>query len=54
MHWMVDGKLLDAVQNDAVAQYYPNGPGMTRITLIDGNGKHDQVGVWLEMESWVD
>ena len=50
LHWMVDGKLLDTVQNATVAQYYPNGPGMTRITLIDGNGKRDQVGVWLEME----
>ncbi len=54
LHWMIDGAPLNGLQNNTVAQYYPKGPGMTQITLIDGNGKRDHVGVWLETESWVD
>ncbi len=47
-HWLVNGRPLGREHREAVTSYTPQGPGMTRITLVDNRGKRDTVSVWLE------
>ena len=48
--WLVDGKPLGDGHRGSIARYSPAGPGLARITLIDGRGKIDRAAVWLEAE----
>lgn len=46
-HWLVNGRPLGREHGEAVTSYSPQGPGLTRITLVDSQGKRDTVSVWL-------
>ena len=46
-HWLVNGRPLGREHREAVTSYTPQGPGLTRITLVDSRGKRDTVSVWL-------
>ncbi|MCI5157512.1 MAG: penicillin-binding protein 1C [Candidatus Electrothrix sp. AUS1_2] len=47
-HWLVNGRPLGREHREAVTSYTPQGPGLTKITLVDSRGKRDTVSVWLE------
>ncbi|MCI5165037.1 MAG: penicillin-binding protein 1C, partial [Candidatus Electrothrix sp. GM3_4] len=49
-HWLVNGRPLGREHREAFTSYTPQGPGLTRITLIDSRGKRDAVSVWLAEE----
>ncbi|WPD23460.1 MAG: penicillin-binding protein 1C [Candidatus Electrothrix scaldis] len=46
-HWLVNGRPLGREHREAITSYTPEGPGLTRITLVDSRGKRDSVSVWL-------
>ncbi|MCI5221051.1 MAG: hypothetical protein D3914_18110 [Candidatus Electrothrix sp. LOE2] len=49
-HWLVNGRPLGREHREAITSYTPQGPGLTRITLMDSRGKRDTVSVWLTTE----
>ncbi len=49
-HWLVNGRPLGREHHEAITSYSPEGPGLTRITLVDSRGKRDTVSVWLAAE----
>lgn len=46
-HWLVNGQLLSASQENIPSQWLPDGPGAATFTLIDGQGQTDEVAIWL-------
>jgi penicillin-binding protein 1C len=46
-HWLINGRPLGREHHEAITSYTPEGPGLTRITLVDSRGKRDTVSVWL-------
>lgn len=46
--WLVNGETVPSQSWKRHASWQPDGPGQARITVIDGDGRHASVDVWIE------
>lgn len=46
--WLVDGEPVAAGRLWRHAQWLPEGPGLARVTVIDGVGRADRAEIWVE------
>ena len=46
--WLVNGRRIDSAPFRRQAQWLPDGPGQTRITVIDSTGRAATSAVWLQ------
>jgi penicillin-binding protein 1C len=46
--WFVNGKAIPSQSWKRRAEWQPDGTGQARITVVDGNGQHASVDIWVE------
>ena len=46
--WLVNGETVPSQAWKRHASWQPDGPGQARITVIDGDGRHASVDIWIE------